>query len=107
MGILKQHPSGFFEAIFTENGKEFRTILFPEGGEEFNKYRDRGFLIEECPQAEKDAYKAQQEREVILSELSALDAPIYKIERALAGDQQAIDDIKDNEAKKNELRAKL
>ena len=63
--------------------------------------------VKPSPQAEKDAYAAQEARDSILSELSALDFPIHKIERALAGDQQAIDDIKTNEIKKNELRKKL
>ena len=63
--------------------------------------------IKPLPQAEKDAHAAQEARDSILSELSALDFPIHKIERALAGDQQAIDDIKTNEIKKNELRKKL
>lgn len=63
--------------------------------------------IKPCDQAEKDAYLAQQEQEILLAELSALDLPTYTIERALAGDQYAIQLINENEQKKALIRAKL
>jgi len=63
--------------------------------------------IEEPPQSEKDAHAVQQASEAIKQELAALDVPSYKIERAIAGDQKAIDDIKEADVQKELLRAQL
>lgn len=102
MKKIKEHLDGF-----RWHDGNTSSAPFKKDSDKWNELIEEGCEVEYLPQAEKDAYKAQQERDVILSELSALDAPSHKIERALAGDQQAIDDIKANEAKKNELRAKL
>jgi hypothetical protein len=63
--------------------------------------------IKPCDQAEKDTYLRQQEKDSLLSDLAALDLPAYTIERALTGDQYAIQLINENENKKALIRAKL
>lgn len=105
--IIKERTDGAFHTFEQKGDSKTFGFPFEKDSEKWNEMIEEGCEVEYLPQAEKDAYKAQQEREAILMELSALDAHSYKIERALAGDQQAIDDIKANEAKKNELRAKL
>jgi hypothetical protein len=104
---LIEQIDGLFIGQYKEGDTTFFNPPCEKDSDDWDALIKKGYKPEYLPQAEKDAYKAQQEREAILSELSALDAPSYKIERALAGDQQAMDDIKANEAKKSELRAKL
>ena len=103
---LQELASGNIKCLIQsgENWDEF--LMSPNDEYEIHESSDWPD-IKPSPQSEKDAYAAQEARDSILSELSALDFPIHKIERALAGDQQAIDDIKTNEIKKNELRKKL
>lgn len=103
---LKEHASGLIECEILL-GEEWHPHAI-ESHEEYEMHESSEWEgVKPLPQAEKDAYAAQYARNNILSELSALDFPLHKIERALAGDLKAIEDIKSNEAKKNELRDKL
>ena len=63
--------------------------------------------IKELSKSKKDYYAAEQKREEIKRQLSDLDFSSYKIERAIAGDQRAIDEIKAVDIQKELLRAKL
>ena len=93
---------------FTRDQTKTRTVGDSE--ETYNVYDDlisQGYKLVPLPQAEKDAHNAALARDAIIAEIAALDMPSYVIERALAGDNEAIKKIKDNEEKKALIRARL
>jgi len=107
MNIIERGDGLYHLETILDDARVIKSSPFEKDSEKWNELIGEGCEVKHLPQSDKDAYASQQERDSILSELSALDLPPYKIERALAGDQQAIDDIKANEVKKNELRQKL
>ena len=94
----------FCKALVCE---EFVDFLLPPNAEyeihESSEWAD----IKPCDPAEKDEYEAQLVRELILAQLTELDVPTHTVARALAGDEYALNLIKESEVKKTELRDKL
>jgi len=102
MKILKEYVDGF---RFIDGNTS--SVPFKKGSDTYNEKLAEGFELELMPQTEKDAYAKQQTRDTLLAELAALDLPSHTIERALAGDEYAMELVKTNEAKKAEIRDKL
>jgi hypothetical protein len=63
--------------------------------------------IKPCPVEVKESYLTETARQDIVEQLHALDLPAYVLERALAGDQTALDKVATNELAKQELRSQL
>jgi len=60
--------------------------------------------IKPCPQEDKDAHTAQLAKASMERELAKLDLPVWKLARAIAGDEQALAEVLAAEEKKNKIR---
>lgn len=102
MKILKEYTDGFRWI-----DGDTSSAPFEKDSDLYNEKLAEGFELELITQAGKDAHAEQQARDELLAELAALDLPSYAIERALAGDEYALELVKTNEEKKALIRAKL
>lgn len=77
---------------------------FEKNSDIYQDKLNKGFELILISQSEKDAHKADLAEEEKKSKLSALDLPLWKIARALDGDEKALADVKESEVKKSLVR---
>jgi len=104
---IQEREDGLFHAIEIDSDSITISVPFEKDSELYLQKIEDGFEVVEMTQAEKDAYKTEQERADIIAQIAKLDLPLYTLERALAGDVEAQDKIAANELEKQKLRALL
>ena len=107
MQLIENIEGLFFSRELLRDGRTREGAPFEKDSDLYNEKLEEGFELVLITQAERDAHNATLARDAIIAEIAALDLPSYVIERALAGDNEAIKKIKDNEEKKALIRARL
>jgi len=110
-GLMKliERKNGFFHLEFKEDGKLIKSAPFEKDSDQWSELIEEGCEVEYLPQAEKDEYQAQQDRESVIIQITSLESKQTprKLREAALGDVEAIKFLQDLENEIAELRKQL